>query len=165
MKYGGILLGLGAFKLEVGKSTQQKLEWLKADRFFWLLVTTVLGSDLFFFFFFFCDDITEDNENGAHLCELYFHQISTDLDDLVIRVRKTPCPKPVPMVFGLDTCFVLLMRFTKYHPNRFSKFGGDIAQINAPGFGFYCPPINSSLNSTSQRPGGNKRPKKLVSAL
>src|SRR5882757_1248828 len=48
---------------------------------------------------------------------------------------------------------------TKSHPNR-SKFGGDIAQINA--HRFLLSPINFIINSTSQRPWKQKGQKTRV---
>jgi len=54
----------------------------------------------------------------------------------------------------LARCFAYAC--TKSHPNR-SKFGGDIAQINA--HRFLLSPINFIINSTSQRPWEQKGPK------
>src|SRR5882672_5697199 len=73
------------------------------------------------------------------------------------RVSKTPCQTLYPWVSALARCFAYAC--TKSHPN-WSKFGGDIAQINA--HRFLLSPINFIINSTSQRPWEQKGQKTRV---
>src|SRR5712675_1640008 len=73
------------------------------------------------------------------------------------RVSKTPCQTLYPWVSVLARCFAYAC--TKSHQNR-SKFGGDIAQINA--HRFLLSPINFIINSTSQRPWEQKGQKTRV---
>jgi len=91
----------------------------------------------------------------------YLNYISTKFRPIWMRfgarVSKTPCQTLYPWVSVLARCFAYAC--TKSHPNR-SKFGGDIAQINA--HRFLLSPINFIINSTSQRPWEQKGQKTRV---
>src|SRR5882672_5541044 len=106
-----------------------------------------------------------DEINGGQrkLVRTYLNYISTKFRPIWMRfgacVSKTPCQTLYPWVSVLARCFAYAC--TKSHPNR-SKFGGDIAQINA--HRFLLSPINFIINSTSQRPWEQKG-QKTVSRL
>src|SRR5882757_7641301 len=46
-------------------------------------------------------------KTGAHLFELYLHQISTDLDEIWCTRKQNTVPKPKPMGTGFGTVFCL----------------------------------------------------------
>src|SRR5712672_2644294 len=104
-----------------------------------------------------------DEINGGQrkLVRTYLNYISTKFRPIWMRfgarVSKTPCQTLYPWVSVLARCFAYAC--TKSHPNR-SKFGGDIAQINA--HRFLLSPINFIINSTSQRPWEQKGQKTRV---
>src|SRR5712671_1539728 len=104
-----------------------------------------------------------DEINGGQrkLVRTYLGYISTKFQPIWMRfgahVSKTPCQTLYPWVSVLARCFAYAC--TKSHPNR-SKFGGDIAQINA--HRFLLSPINFVINSTSQRPWEQKGQKTRV---
>src|SRR5712672_15324 len=104
-----------------------------------------------------------DEINGGQrtLVRTYLSYISTKFRPIWMRfgarVSKTPYQTLYPWVSVLARCFASAS--TKSHPNR-SKFGGDIAQINA--HRFLLSPINFIINSTSQRPWEQKGQKTRV---
>src|SRR5882757_6097568 len=104
-----------------------------------------------------------DEINGGQrkLVRTYLNYISTKFRPIWMRfgarVSKTPCQTLYPWVLVLARCFAYAC--TKSHPNR-SKFGGDIAQINA--HLFLLSSINFIINSTSQRPWEQKGQKTRV---
>src|SRR5712671_3959871 len=103
----------------------------------------------------------EINGEQRKLVRTYLNYISTKFRPIWMRfgarVSKTPCQTLYPCVSVLGRCFAYAC--TKSHPNR-SKFGGDIAQINA--HRFLLSPINFIINSTSQRPWEQKGQKTRV---
>src|SRR5712671_3269609 len=104
-----------------------------------------------------------DEINGGQrkLVRTYLNYISTKFRPIWMRfgarVSKTPCQTLYPWVSVLARCFAYAS--TKSHPNQ-SKFGGDIAEINA--HRFLLSPINFIINSTSQRPWEQKGQKTRV---
>src|SRR5712671_4565994 len=104
-----------------------------------------------------------DEINGGQrkLVRTYLGYISTKFQPIWMRfgarVSKTPCQTLYPWVSVLARCFAYAC--TKSHPNR-SKFGGDIAEINA--HRFLLSPINFIINSTSQTPCEQKGQKTRV---
>ena len=104
-----------------------------------------------------------DRINGGQqkLVRIYLSYISTKFRPIWMRfgarVSKTPCQTLYPWVSVLARCFAYAC--TKSHPNR-SKFGGDIAEINA--HRFLLSPITFIINSTSQRPWEQKGQKTRV---
>src|SRR5712672_973840 len=104
-----------------------------------------------------------DEINGGQrkLVRTYLNYISTKFRPIWMRfgarLSKTPCQTLYPSVSVLARCIAYAC--TKSHPNR-SKFGGDIAQINA--HRFLLSPINFVINSTSQRPWEQKGQKTRV---
>src|SRR5712671_3431679 len=79
---------------------------------------------------------------GAHLFELYLHQISTKLDEFWCTCKQNTVPNPYLCTHGFGMVFCLHV-----HQNS-SKFGGDIAQISA--HQFLLSSINFVINSTPQ---------------
>src|SRR5712671_2149868 len=104
-----------------------------------------------------------DRINGGQqkLVRIYLSYISTKFQQIWMRfgahVSKTLCQNRNPWVQGLARCFAYAC--TKSHPNR-SKFGGNIAQINA--HQLLLSSINSVINSTPQGPWERKGQKTRV---
>src|SRR5712671_4045221 len=104
-----------------------------------------------------------DRINGGQqtLVRTYLSYISTKFQQIWMRfgarISKTPCQNQNPWVQGLARCFAYVC--TKSHPN-WSKFGGNIAQINA--HQLLLSSINSVINSTPQEPWERKGQKTRV---
>src|SRR5712672_2784864 len=94
---------------------------------------------------------------GAHLFELYLHQISTNLDEFWCTRKQNTMPNPYPCTHGFGMVFCLHMH--KTHPDR-SNFGRDIAQISV--YQFSLSSINFIINSTPQGPWEQKGQKTCV---
>src|SRR5712671_780431 len=101
------------------------------------------------------------NGGQQKLVHIYLSYISTKFQQIWMRfgarVSKTPCQNRNPWVQVLAWCFAYAC--TKSHPNR-SKFGGNIAQINA--HQLLLSSINSVINSTPQGPWERKGQKTRV---
>src|SRR5712671_6492892 len=96
--------------------------WVRRDTgFLAFLFPRSLGSGVY-------DEINGGTiKTGAHLFELYLHQISTDLDEIWCMRKQNTVPKPKPMGTGFGTVFCLRVHqissksveiWWRYSPNR-----------------------------------------------